>query len=133
MGMSEDPDKRAKQLANLRKFEPGDKRINRAGRPKGVKSWGTIVQSMLSDEELINKIVKNKPSYWDSLEQKNAASAIVATMIVKAISGQKDAAEWLRKTGFGDKFIHEVEDGFFEKQKLTIEIVQPKHAVDEDE
>ena len=127
MALSDDPEKRAAQLNNLKKFEPGDKRINRAGRPKGVKSWGTIVQTMLADEALLDKLVKNKPSYWNDLEQKNAANLIVATMLVKAMSGDQKAADWLRKTGFGDKLVHELEDGFFEKQKLTIEIVQPKH------
>lgn len=131
MGMSQDPEKRAKQLENLQKFQPGDKRINRAGRPKGVKSWGTIVQSMLADEALLDKIVKNKPSYWDDLEQKNGANMIVATMMVKAMSGDQRAADWLRKTGFGDKFVHELEDGFFEKTKLTVEIVQPRHDTED--
>jgi hypothetical protein len=47
-------------------------------------------------------------------------------MIIHAMSGKKDAAEWLRKAGFGDKFTHEFDDGLFQATKIEVEIVKPK-------
>ena len=128
--MTSDEEAKQKKLANLKPFKPGDPRINRAGRRPGVKNWGKVVQDLLGDEELLNKIMGNKklPEYAEILPNKNAANIIVATMLIKAIQGDMQAANWLRKTGFGDKMLHEFEDGFFEKTKLKIEIVEPKHS-----
>ncbi len=128
MSISTDPEKRAKQLANLRPFEKDDKRINRAGRKPGIRNWSTIVQNLLADEELLDKHLAKKPSYWNDLPNKNAANAIGMAMIIRAMSGDKNSAEWLRKTGFGDKLIHDFEEGFFDKNTFTIEIVKPEHG-----
>lgn len=99
---------------------------NPKGRPKGVKNWSTVVQQLLADEKLMDKISKNKPSYWNDLPTKNAANAIVVAMIIQALKGEKNAAEWLRKAGFGDKLMHEFEDGLFQATKLEVEIVKSK-------
>ncbi len=112
-------------MNNLIPFEKG-KSGNPKGRPKGVKNWSTIIQQLLADEALIDKVVKTKPSYWDDLPNQNAANAIVVTMIVKAIQGDQKAADWLRKSGFGDKLTHEFEDGLFQSTKIEVEIVKPK-------
>lgn len=120
-------EKREQNLIHWKKGQSG----NPKGRPKGVKNWSTVVQQLLSDEEFYAKLLdgtKNRPKFLSELPTNNPATAIVAVMIAKSIAGDKQAAEWLRKTGFGDKFMHEFEEGFFEKTKLTIEIVEPKHA-----
>ena len=129
MPISEDPEKRAKQIANLKSFPKGVSG-NPKGRKPGIKNWGRVVQDLLADEELLEKMVgKGKlPEYVDLLPSKNGANIIVATMMIKAIQGDMKAANWLRRTGFGEKMIHDFEDGFFEKSKLTIEIVEPKHS-----
>jgi len=109
---------------NVKPFVKGDKRINRKGRPKGVKNLSTIVQNLLGDEELIDKVITQKPSYWNNLPTKNGATAIVVTMMVHALKGDKQAAEWLRKTGYGDKLIHDFEDGLFEKPQIVFNVVK---------
>lgn len=101
--MSETPEQREKRLSNLVPFEKGDARINRKGRPKGAVNWSTVVRELLADEELLDKIAKNKPAYFDLLPSKNGANAIAAAMMIQAMKGDKSSAEWLRKTGWGDK------------------------------
>jgi hypothetical protein len=115
-------------MPNIENLKPFPKGVsgNPKGRPKGVKNLATVVQQILADEKLLDKIVKNKPSYWEELPSKNAANAIVVAMVVQAMQGDKSAAEWLRKAGFGDKLMHEFEDGLFQTTRLEVEIVQPK-------
>lgn len=87
---------------NLKPFPKGVSG-NPKGRPKGTKNWSTVVRDLLNDEELLDKISKNKPSYYEHLPVKNGAHAIVIAMMIEALKGKKEAAEWLRKTGWGDK------------------------------
>lgn len=85
---------------------PKGKSGNPEGRPKGSKNLSTIVQEILSDEELFEKILsttKNKPGWLDHIPNKNAANAIVTAMTVRAMSGDHRAAEWIRRTGWGEK------------------------------
>src|SRR6266699_2741920 len=94
--------KMAGNIENLKPFQKGVSG-NPKGRPKGVKSLSTVIQQLLADEELMDKISKNKPTYWESLPSKNAANALGMAMLIKAIGGDTKAAAWITKTGFGDK------------------------------
>lgn len=76
---------------------------NPKGKTKGVKNWSTIVRQLLADEEFADKILNKKPGWWDSLPNKNLGMAIAAAMMQNALAGNPKAAEWIRKTGFGDK------------------------------
>jgi hypothetical protein len=110
---------------NLKPYQPGQSG-NPLGRPRGIKNWSTVIQQLLADEELVDNVIKSKPSWWSSLPNKNAASAITVAMIVKAMSGDYRAAEWLRKTGFGDKLDVTAEDRvevvhIFKPEKLSID------------
>ena len=81
-------------------FQPGQSG-NPAGRPVGTKNLATIIQELESEEFDWSKV---------PIKQKEAAQAIgspwraiVYTAIAKAYSGDMRAAEWLRKSGYGDK------------------------------
>lgn len=133
MPASQDPEKRATQLANLKPFPKGVSG-NPTGRKPGIKNWSKIVQDLLADEEVLDKIIpeENRPEFLKAIPNKNGANAIVAVMMVAAIKGDKQAAEWLRKTGFGDKLLHEFEDGLFQTQKIEVEIVKSAHTDERD-
>ena len=115
-------------MANSENLKPFPKGVsgNPKGRPKGIKNWSTVVQQILADEKLLDKVVKTKPSYWTDLPTKNGANAIVVAMMINAMAGDQRAAEWLRKSGFGDKLTVESEEGLFKATKLEIEIVKPE-------
>lgn len=125
------PENEDKKLKNLKPFKKGQSG-NPKGRPKGVKNLSTVVQQILADEELVDKIVKTKPSYWKDLPAPNAANAIAVAMTIAAMQGDIRAADWVRKTGFGDKLTHEFEDGLFQSTRIEVEIVEPKISAEPD-
>lgn len=94
---------------NLKKWEPGQSG-NPAGRPKGSKNWSTVVKGLLEDDKLLAKL-KKSGLYCNSssTSAKTASEAIGIAILVKALEGDVKAAEWLRKTAYGDKV--EIEDG----------------------
>lgn len=89
---------------NLVPFTPGyDPRRNTTGKNKGVKRWDTVIQELLGDETLADKMLAKKPGWWNDLANRNLAYLIAAAMALQAVNGNTKAAEWLRKAGFGDK------------------------------
>lgn len=84
-------------------WQPGQSG-NPKGRPKGIKSFANVVRQLLADENILDKLTNSKNTKWiDALPTKNPANAVVAAMVVKALEGDAHAADWLRKTGYGDK------------------------------
>lgn len=83
-------------------FKPGESG-NPEGRPPGIKNWATLVQQLLDDTALAEKLLSKKPGWWGNLPSKNAGHAIVVAMMISAMNGDVKAATWLRRTGYGDK------------------------------
>jgi hypothetical protein len=85
---------------NLTPFQPGNPG---GGRPKGSLNMSTLVKKLLDDPELADKVITKKPSWWDNLPNKNLGEAVAIAMAIAAINGESRAANWIRKTGWGDK------------------------------
>lgn len=94
--------------------------------PKRPRNLDRIVRDLLDDDSLIDKVVANQPEYWSRLPTKNGGYIIATVMMVKAMGGDIKAAEWIRKTGFGDKVQLESDNGFFSKSEFTIQVVPAK-------
>lgn len=101
--------------------------IKKKKRPRNLDK---IVRDILDDDTLVDKVIQNQPEYWDRLPSKNGGYIISTVMMVKAMGGDIKAAEWIRKTGFGDKVLLESDNGFFQKTDFTIQVVPSKTIED---
>lgn len=101
-----------------------------APRPKKPKNLDKIIREILDDDTLVDKVVQNQPEWWGRLPVKNAGYIMSTVMTIKAMGGDIKAAEWVRKTGFGDKVMLESENGFFERDSFTIQVVPSKQLQD---
>lgn len=145
MDKTETPDERKQKLLdNLEKARAAAKKkreeINAAKeagdyvepvrKPKRPRNLDRIVREILDDDTLVDKVIQNQPEYWGKLPTKNGAYIISTVMMVKAMGGDIKAAEWIRKTGFGDKVMLETDNGFFAKSEFTIQVVPSKSLDD---
>jgi len=142
--MIETPEeRRARLLKNLekgrevsRKKREERKALQAAGqslpeRPKKrPRNLDKIVRDILDDDTLVDKVIQNQPEYWNRLPSKNGGYIIATVMMVKAMGGDIKAAEWIRKTGFGDKVLLEDTGGFFNKSEFTIQVLPSKQLED---
>lgn len=137
-------ERKQKLLKNLEKARAAQKKkreevksLKEAGeyvpevrKPKRPRNLDKIVREILDDDELVDKVIQNQPEYWGRLPAKNGAYIISTVMMVKAMGGDIKAAEWIRKTGFGDKVQLETDTGFFGKSEFTIQVVPAKQLND---
>jgi len=86
---------------NLKSWKPGQSG-NPKGRRVGSKNLTSLVRELLADEELANKLLPNKPRWWEALPDKNGASAMVMAVLVKACEGDISAFSALAKAGWGN-------------------------------
>jgi len=98
--------------------------------PKRPRNLDKIVRSILDDDTLVDKVISNQPAYWGKLPVKNGGYIIATVMMVKAMGGDIKAAEWIRKTGFGDRVLLETDNGFFSKSEFVIQVVPSKQLED---
>lgn len=97
---------------------------------KRPRNLDKIIREILDDDELVDKVIANQPEYWGKLPTKNGGYIIATVMMVKAMGGDIKAAEWIRKTGFGDKVLLETDNGFFARDQFTIQVVPARSIED---
>lgn len=97
---------------------------------KRPKNLDKIIREILDDDGLVDKVIQNQPEYWGRLPAKNGGYIIATVMMVKAMGGDIKAAEWIRKTGFGDKVLLETDNGFFARDQFTIQVIPSKQIDD---
>lgn len=97
---------------------------------KRPKNLDKIIREILDDDSLVDKVIQNQPDYWNRLPAKNGGYIIATVMMVKAMGGDIKAAEWIRKTGFGDKVLLEDSGGFFARDEFTIQVLPSKQLED---
>lgn len=126
---------KARAAAKIKREE--DQALKAAGnytpvvkKPKRPRNLDKIVREILDDDTLVDSVIENQPAYWGRLPTKNGAYIISTVMMVKAMGGDIKAAEWIRKTGFGDKVMLETDNGFFGKSEFTISVVPAKQIDD---
>lgn len=144
MENKETPDERRerlkKNLEKAREVAKQNREARKAAEEAGIelpppkkkrpKHLDKIVREILDDDELVDKVVSNQPDYWQRLPNKNGGYIIATVMMVKAMGGDIKAAEWIRKTGFGDKVLLESDNGFFQKSDFTIQVIPSKQLED---
>ena len=146
MNKTETPEERKQRLlknlekarATAKKNREERKALQEAGQPvapvvrqpKRPRNLDRIVREVLNDDTLVDKVIQNQPEYWGRLPAKNGSYIIATVMMVKAMGGDIKAAEWIRKSGYGDKVLLETDDGFFTKSEFTIQVVPSKQLDD---
>lgn len=127
MPISSDPEKREKQIAALTKGKDA------VGRPKGSRNWSTVVQELLNDEELFANLIENmdrKPAWLEKTGTKSLMQAITTAQAIKAMGGSHFSAEWLRKTGFGDKIDITSNGETIKVEPVVVSQIKPRNIVD---
>ncbi len=144
MSKTETPDERKQRLLkNLEKARAASKAKREAVKAaqaagevlpppqkKRPRNLDKIVRDILDDDTLVDKVISNQPEYWNRLPAKNGGYILATVMMVKAMGGDIKAAEWIRKTGFGDKVLLETDNGFFQRDQFTIQVVPSKELND---
>ena len=96
------------------------------------KNLDKIVREILNDDEIVDLVVSNQPEWWEKLKTKgipkNPGYIISTVQTIKAMGGDAKAADWIRKTGWGDKVMLENDDGFFSKTNFTIQVLPSEHV-----
>ena len=130
MPLSSDPEKREKQLNNL--IDPSEAG-KLGGRPKGSRNWSTVVQNLLDDEELFNTLVENmerKPRWLEPTGTKTLMQAVTVAQAIKAMGGSHFSAEWLRKTGWGDKIDLTSNGETIKIEPVVVSQIKPRNIID---
>ena len=125
MPISPDPDKREKQIANLTPGSPG--------RPKGSRNWSSVVKELLDDEELFSQLLESmerKPQWLEKTGTNTLMQAITIAQSLKALGGSHFSAEWVRKTGFGDKIDITSNGETIKVEPIVVSQIKPRNIID---
>lgn len=94
------------------------------------RTLSSRLKSLLENPKLLTQLLKEKPKWFDSLDDETPASAIAGSLIGDALKGDKKAIELIQKIAYGDKVVIDTAPGFFDSKDITITIVDPKHKED---
>lgn len=131
MPISPDPEQRAKQIAALQPNGGG-----KGGRPKGSRNWSSVVKELLDDEEMFEKLVNGmqvKPAWLSHTSPKTLMDAITIAQGLKALAGgngSQASAEWIRKTGFGDKIDITSNGETIKMEPIVVSSIKPRNIVE---
>lgn len=115
-------------LANLNKWQKGISG-NPAGRRTGSKNIASMVRGLLEEEIDPRFPLDNSLKQLIADSGATYAKAIVYALMIKAIQGDVRAANSLIELQMTGN-IQEQEGGLFQATMLQIEIVKPKHSVE---
>lgn len=109
---------------NLIPFQKGNDPRRQVGRKKGSKNISTLIRDLLDcdvekihDGEIRKLICKTN--------SRTAKEAIILAVLKKSLKGDIKATEWL--CSYLENVEAQTEPSFFDRDKLQIEIIEPKH------
>lgn len=128
MPISPDPEKAEIQKANLLPNGGG-----KGGRPKGSRNWSTVTKELLDDPVLFEKLLgsmERKPAWLKDANPKTLMDAITIAQSLKALSGSHFSAEWVRKTGYGDKVDITSGGERIAMEPIVISSIKPRNIIE---
>lgn len=82
---------------------------------------------LLENEELTEKMLKEKPQWLRAIGDNKPMSVITGSLIAEGMKGDKRAIELINKIAYGDQVTINAGQGFFDSNEIKIEIVNPEH------
>lgn len=124
--------KKGSMLSAATRKKVSDSLVKTKKKRKQIEDLSVMVRELLADPEIVKHMTQKLPEWANYMDEPNAAALIIGSAIMKAMDvkapGQIQAAEFLRKVGWGDKYDVNVngEVGFFAKPEINFEVVEPK-------
>jgi hypothetical protein len=116
-------------LDNLKPWQAGQSG-NPSGRKVGSKNVATIVRELLEQEVDTALLTNSSLAALTNDKPKSYAEAIALTLFIKALEGNVQAARLVFET-ISSKYASETtENGFFQADKLLVEIVKSDKSVE---
>lgn len=94
---------------------------------KNEETLSDKLRLLLDNEELTDKMLKEKPQWLKVVGDNKPMSVIAGSLIGEAMAGDKRATELINKFAYGDQVTINAGKGFFDSNEIKIEIVNPEH------
>ena len=101
-------------------------------RDKNEETLSDKLRTLLENEELTDKMLKEKPQWLKVVGDNKPMSVIAGSLIGEAMAGDKRATELINKFAYDDQVTINAGKGFFDSNEIKIEIVNPEHKENED-
>lgn len=96
-------------------------------RNKSEETLSDKLRSLLDNEELTEKMIKEKPQWLKAIGDNKPMSVIAGSLIAEAMRGDKRATELINKFAYGDQVTINAGKGFFDSNEIKIEIINPEY------